>query len=86
MDDTALLFAGAQFSGSHIDHYKTRLTAASQQIPTPGPFFCARSRFGPRLVGESLQTPENAPVSQILTLAAHLAGPCSIMLHGTKGA
>jgi hypothetical protein len=46
MDDTALLFAGAQFSGSHIEHYKTRLTAASQQIPTLGPFFRAWSRFG----------------------------------------
>ena len=31
MDDTALLFAGAQFSGSHIDHYKTRLTAAFER-------------------------------------------------------
>jgi hypothetical protein len=26
-----LLFAGAQFSGSHIDHYKTRLTAAFER-------------------------------------------------------
>jgi hypothetical protein len=55
MDDTALLFAGAQFSGSHIDHYKTRLTAASQQIPTLGPFFCAWSRFGSRMVGGGSQ-------------------------------
>jgi hypothetical protein len=50
MDDTALLFAGAQFSGSHIDHYKTRLTAAFQQIPTLGPFFCPWNRFSHRLV------------------------------------
>ena len=46
-----MLFAGAQFSGSHIDHYKTRLTAASQQIPTLGPFFCPWNRFSPRSVG-----------------------------------
>jgi hypothetical protein len=46
-----LLFAGAQFSGSHINHYKTRLTPASQRIPTPGPFFCAWNRSSPTWVG-----------------------------------
>ena len=54
-------------------------SSLEQQTPPLGPFFCPWNRFSPRLVGVGLRTPENAPVSQILTLANGLQGKSAVL-------